>query len=148
MKAATTSDTVLMKILLDAGADPNMTTENHTTPLMMAAGLNWHDISSLGQEKDSIAMVQLLMDRGGDVNAFNDEGLTALHGGAQRGSVAMVNFLLSKGALLNAKNKRGRTALDEAIGDEGLNGERRQARPEVTALLRKLMTEGQSAASR
>ena len=58
---------------------------------------------------------------------------------AQRGSIAVVQFLLDHGAVLKAKNKRGRTALDEAIGDEGLNGERRQARPEVAALLTKLM---------
>jgi len=148
MKTATTSDLVLMRILLDAGADPNMTTDDRTTPLMMAAGLNWHDISSLGAEKDSIAMIQLLLDRGADVNAFNDEGMTALHGAAQRGSVAVVNLLLGKGALLNAKNKRGRTALDEAVGDEGLNGERRQARPEIVALLQKLMSANASASAR
>jgi hypothetical protein len=53
-----------MKVLLDAGADPNLTTDDHTTPLMMAAGLNWHDISSLGSSKDSIAMIPLLLDRG------------------------------------------------------------------------------------
>ena len=65
MKAATTSDAVLMKILLDAGADPNMTTDNHTTPLMMAAGLNWHDISQprLGEGLAS-PRSQMLMDRG------------------------------------------------------------------------------------
>lgn len=148
MKTATTSDLALMKILLDAGADPNMTTEDHTTPFMMAAGLNWHDISSLGSEKDSLAMMQLLLDRGADVNAFNDEGLTALHGAAQRGSAELVNFLLGKGAILNARNKRGRTPLDEAIGDEGLNGERRQARPEVAALLQKLMSADTSASAR
>ena len=148
MKTATTSDMVLMKTLMDAGADLNVTTDDHTTPLMMTAGLNWHDISSVGSDKDSIAMVQLMLDHGADVNAFNDEGLTALHGAAQRGSIAMVNFLLSKGALLNAKNKRGRTALDEAIGDEGLNGERRQARPEVAALLQKLMSANASASAR
>jgi ankyrin repeat protein len=112
---------------------------------MMADGLNWHDISSLGSDKDSLAMMTLLIERGADVNAFNDEGMTALHGAAQRGSTAIVNFLLGKGAILNAKNKRGRTPLDEAIGDEGLNGERRQARPEVAALLRKLSTDGQRA---
>jgi ankyrin repeat protein len=139
MKAATTSDLQLLKILLDAGADPNLATDDHTTPLMMAAGLNWHDISSLGSDKDSLTAIQILMDRGADVNAFNDEGLTALHGAAQRGSIAVVQFLLDHGAVLKAKNKRGRTALDEAIGDEGLNGERRQARPEVAALLTKLM---------
>ena len=147
MKTATTSDLVLMKVLLDAGADLNMTTDDHTTPLMMAAGLNWHDISSVGSTKDSIAMIQLLLDRGVDVNAFNDEGMTALHGAAQRGSVAIVNFLLSKGAMLNATNRRRRTALDEAIGDEGLNGERRQARPEVAALLQKLTTASAPASS-
>lgn len=147
MKAATTSDLTLIKILLDAGADPNLTTDDHTTAFMMAAGLNWHDISSLGSDRDSIAAMQILMERGADVNAFNDEGLTALHGAAQRGSVPVVKFLLDHGALLNVKNKRGRTALDEAIGDEGLNGERRQARPEVAALLRQLAGSGRVAAN-
>jgi uncharacterized protein len=138
MKAATTSDLTLIRILLDAGADPNMSTDDHTTPLMMAAGLNWHDISSVGTDKDSIAAMQIFMERGADVNAFNDEGLTALHGAAQRGSVPVVTFLLEHGALSGVKNRRGRTPLDEAIGDEGLNGERRQSRPEVTALLRQV----------
>jgi ankyrin repeat protein len=88
----------------------------------------------------------LLLARGADVNAFSDEGQTALHAAAQRGSIPIVEFLIGKGAMLNVKNKRGRTPLDEAIGDEGLNGERRQARPEVAALLRKL-TGGESVAS-
>jgi ankyrin repeat protein len=135
MKAATTSDMALMKILLAAGADPNLTTEDRTTAFMMAAGLNWHDISSLGTDKDSLDVLQLLIDLGADVNAFNDEGLTALHGAAQRGSVPIVEFLIAKGAKLNVKNKRGRTPLDEAIGDEGLNGERRPVRTNVVALL-------------
>ena len=138
MKAATTSDMALMKILLAAGADPNMTTEDQTTAFMMAAGLNWHDISSVGADKDSLAMLRLLMDLGADVNAFNDEGLTALHGAAQRGSVPIVEFLLANGAKLDVKNKRGRTPLDEAIGDEGLNGERRPVRPNVVAMLSRL----------
>jgi ankyrin repeat protein len=141
MKAATTSDIALAKILLAAGADPNMTTEDRTTAFMMAAGLNWHDISSLGAEKDSLAMLRLLMDLGADVNAFNDEGMTPVHGAAQRGSVPIVEFLLANGAKLEVKNKRGRTPLDEAIGDEGLNGERRPARPNVVAMLNGLKTD-------
>jgi ankyrin repeat protein len=138
MKAATTSDVELVKILLDAGADPNLTTDNHTTPLMMAAGLNWRDIGSLGTDEESLEVIRLLMARGADVNAFNDDGQTALHGAAQRGSLPVIRFLLDQNAKLTPKNKRGRTPLDEAIGDEGLNGERRQSRPEAVALLGKL----------
>ncbi len=138
MKAATTSDVELLKILLDAGADPNLTTENHTTPLIMVAGLNWRDIGSLGTDQESLEAIRLLMAHGADVNAFNDDGQTALHGAAQRGSIPVINLLLEKGAKVAVKNKRGRTPLDEAAGDEGLNGERRQARPEAVALLSRL----------
>jgi ankyrin repeat protein len=135
MKAATTSDVELVQILLEAGANPLLTTDNHTTPLMMAAGLNWRDIGSLGTDEESLAVIKLLMARGVDVNAFNDDGQTALHGAAQRGSLPVIQFLLEQGAKLVVKYKRGRTPLDEAVGDEGLNGERRQARPEAVKLL-------------
>jgi hypothetical protein len=55
--------------------------------------------------------------------------------------VPIVEFLLANGAKLEVKNKRGRTPLDEAIGDEGLNGERRPARPNVVAMLSRLKTD-------
>jgi ankyrin repeat protein len=37
MKAASTSDVRLMRMLLEYGADPNLGTQNHTTPMMAAA---------------------------------------------------------------------------------------------------------------
>jgi ankyrin repeat protein len=146
MKAATTSDVELIQVLLDAGANPNLTTDDHTTPLMMAAGLNWRDIGSLGSDDESLEAIKVLMARGADVNAFNDDGQTALHGAAQRGSIPVIKFLLAQGAKPSVKNKRGRMPVDEASGDEGLNGERRQARPEAVALLSGLS--GTSAARR
>lgn len=135
MKAASASDVELVKTLLDAGADPSLTTENHTTPLMMAAGLNWRDISSIGTDEESLETIRILMGAGLDVNAFNDDGQTAAHAAAQRGSVPVLKFLLAQGAKANVKNKRKRTPLDEAVGDEGLSGERRQSRPEAVAFL-------------
>jgi ankyrin repeat protein len=138
MKAATTSDVELIQILLDAGANPHLTTEDHTTPLMMAAGLNWRDIGSLGTDDESLQAIKIFMAKGLDVNAFNDDGQTAVHGAAQRGSIAVLEFLIQQGAKAKTKNKRGRIPLDEAAGDEGLNGERRQARPAAVAMLSKL----------
>jgi ankyrin repeat protein len=111
---------------------------------MMAAGLNWRDIGSLGTDQESLQAIKILMEKGADVNAFNDDGQTAIHGAAQRGSIPVLTFLLEKGAKATVKNKRNRTPLDEAAGDEGLNGERRQARPEAVALLSRVV--GQTAA--
>jgi ankyrin repeat protein len=141
MKAATTSDVRLMKLLLQYGADPNITTQNHTTPLMAAAGLNWTDISSLGTEEASLEAISLCIEHGADVNAFNDLGETAMHGAAQRGADRVVRFLASQGATLDAKNRRGRTPMDDAIGQAKDEGEdvRRPERKSTQAVLRELM---------
>jgi ankyrin repeat protein len=142
MKAASTSDLPLIRLLLEHGADPNITTQNHTTPMMAAAGLNWADIASLGTEEATIEAMKLMIERGADVNAFNDLGETALHGAAQRGADKVVQFLADQGAIIDAKNRRGRTPMDEAIGqaDGGDNGDvRRPERQSTRALLTQLL---------
>lgn len=152
MKAASTSDVTLMRMLLEHGADPNITTQDHTTPMMAAAGLNWADISSLGSEEATIEAMRLMIERGADVNAFNDLGETALHGAAQRGADKVVQFLADQGATLDAKNRRGRTPMDEAIGqaNESDNADvRRPERKSTQALLRQLLERrGAASASR
>jgi len=142
MKAATTSDLALARLLLDRGADPNIKTRNNTTAVMAAAGLNWVDISSLGNESDSIEIITLCLDRGADINAVNDLGETAMHGAAQRGADTVVRFLAERGAKLDIKNAKGRTPLDEAAGqvNEGDDDNvRRPERKSTIALLRTLM---------
>ena len=144
MKAATTSDVRMMRLLLEHGADPNIATQNKTTPLMAAAGLNWAEISSLGTEDDTLAAMQLMLARGADVNAANDQGETALHGAAQRGADKVVQFLAEHGAALDAKTKRGRTPLDEAIGQANESDAAAVRRPErktTQALLTRLIAE-------
>ena len=142
MKAATTSDVALMKILLERGADPSIPTRNNTTALMAAAGLNWVDISSLGTEDASIDAITLLLDRGVDINAQNDLGETAVHGAAQRGADKVIRFLASRGAKVDVKNEEGRTPLDEAVGQANEANDDNVRRPErksTQALLRELM---------
>jgi ankyrin repeat protein len=151
MKAASTSDVTLMRMLLEHGADPNLTTNDHTTPLMAAAGLNWADISSLGTEDATIEAIKLMIERGADVNAFNDLGETALHGAAQRGADKVVQFLADQGATLDARNRRSRTPMDEAIGqaNETDNADvRRPERKSTQALLRQLLEQRNRQASR
>ena len=142
MKAATTSDVRMMRLLLEHGADPTIVTRNRTTPMMAAAGLNWADISSLGAEEDTIEAMKLMIARGVDVNAVNELGETALHGAAQRGADKVVAFLAEQGATLDVKNRRGRTPLDEAIGqaDESDGASvRRPERKTTRALLAQLL---------
>lgn len=141
MKASTTSDVALMKILLDRGADPTIRTRNNTTTLMAAAGLNWVDISSIGTEEASIEAITMLLDRGIDINATNDDGETAAHGAAQRGADKVLRFLFEHGAKIDVKNKEGRTPLDEAIGQAEETGDnaRRPVRTSTQELIKRLL---------
>ena len=41
LRAALSADLVVMRLLLEKGADPNIATFGGTTPMMAAAGVNW-----------------------------------------------------------------------------------------------------------
>ncbi|MGE0447266.1 MAG: ankyrin repeat domain-containing protein, partial [Vicinamibacterales bacterium] len=135
MKAASTSDVELMRLLLDAGADPFVRNAQRSTALAIVAGLNWRRIGSLGSEAESIEAMTMLLDLGMDINGFNDLGQTALHGAMMRGygpergdnegvstvpSINVVKFLVARGARIDAKDKAGRTPADlaAAVGND------------------------------
>jgi len=61
--------------------------------------------------RDYVNEVERLLSKGGDVNAKDAAGCTALHRAAWDGSPDLVTLLLSKGADVNAKNNDGHTAL-------------------------------------
>jgi ankyrin repeat protein len=123
MRAAKSGDIEMVKVLLAGGANPALTLPNHTTPLMLAAGLGWRDGSPAapsydqGTPEEAVETIKALMAAGVDINAANDAGDTALHVAISgRGSDVIVKGLLALGADQKAKNKRGQTPLDVATG--------------------------------
>jgi len=59
---------------------------------------------------------RLAFELGGDVNATNRAGMTALHGAALVGSNDLVRFLVGHGARLDVPDRQGRTAWTIADG--------------------------------
>ena len=144
MKAASVSDVAMMRLLIQHGADTNLTNDKNATPLMVAAGLNWEEVASLGSESESVEAIQLCLDHGADVNAANKNGETALHGAARRGADSVVAFLVSKGAKLDMVTKTGRTPLDEALGQCKARDDddvRHEVRVSTVALIQKLISQ-------
>ena len=141
MRAARNGDAEAMRILLAHGADPQMEQKNHTTALMLAAGLG----RGLGTFADEVATeaqmlqaVKILLDQHVNVNAANDSGQTALHFAALSMD-SVVELLLMNGAKIDAADRQGRTPLDMALGKGGPGraGQAAQPRPSTVALLRK-----------
>lgn len=143
-RAAQSDDVTVMKLLVARGADPTIATKDHTTPLMVAAGVGWSDGQSHGSLADAPEALKLCIGWGGDVNAVNDEGYTALHGASFRGANDVVAFLVDHGARMDAKNKDGRTPINMAEGMHiGPGGW--VEHDDTVALFRKLMAHKESA---
>jgi len=141
LRAAFSGDVAAMKLLLENGADPKIETEEGTTPLMAAAGVNWVVAQSYTEsEEASLAAVKLCLDLGADVNHANSMGLTAVHGAANRGSDSILQFLADHGANMTAKDKEGRTPYVWAEG-VFLATNAPVARPSSMALIKKLTGE-------
>src|SRR5262249_1037044 len=86
-RAAYGGDVEVMKLLLAHGADPEIPTKDHTTPLMALSGVGFTlSLVHHRSHQEDMDALQLLLDRGTDVNAANDQGMTALIGAAQRGA--------------------------------------------------------------
>ena len=66
----------------------------------------------MGENEGRVAA--LLLDRGADVNAKNNELYTPLHRAAQCGHRMVVQMLLDRGADVRAKSRSGETAEDLA----------------------------------
>jgi ankyrin repeat protein len=141
--AAKSVDLPLMRLLLEHGADPKITTEEGTTALMAAAGVGiWAPGENPGTDDEALAALTLAFDAGGGgVNDVDENGDTALHGAIYRaGSIAMAKFLIEKGAKLDARNKKGWTPLIAADGVEYTPNVLKRY-PETAAFLRSVMKE-------
>ena len=86
-------DAAMMRLLLSHGADPSFTVENGTTALMAATGIGAGAPGEDGTNEDALEAVKVCLEFcGGDINAANKDGFTALHGAASRGSNAIVQL--------------------------------------------------------
>jgi len=106
LRAALCGDLIVVRLLMGHGADPLISTFDHTSPLMVAAGVGWADgMTHENSEGETLELVKLLVDAGGKINEANDHGITALHGAAYKGANKVVQFLADRGADLAAKDK-------------------------------------------
>jgi ankyrin repeat protein len=109
--AAFAADAPAMRVLANWGADPHLTNNERTTPLMAAAGVGRQLAETRTTLEGSLDAAKVAVELGNDVNATNNAGDTPLHGAAHTRSNALVQFLFDKGATLDVANKRGETPL-------------------------------------
>jgi ankyrin repeat protein len=141
--AAKSVDIPLMRLLLEHGADPALTTEDGTTALMAAAGVGiWAPGENPGTDEEALAAVKFVYEaKGGLATDVDKNGETALHGAIYRaGSIAIAKFLIDNGARLDVKNAKGWTPLVVADGVEYTPNVLKRY-PDAAAFLRQVMAE-------
>jgi len=154
VRAAQSSDTALMALLLKHGADPALTTTNGDNALTASGGIGWVDgVTYERAPKENLEAVRMLLDLGLDPNHANNEGRTPLMGAALKGRPEVIELLVQRGAKLDARDRGSRDthipgatiagvtfqAIDYAEGLVRVGVQSAVERPEAAAALRKLM---------
>jgi ankyrin repeat protein len=156
VRAAQSSDTELMKLLLQHGADPKIATANGDSALTAAAGIGWVEGVTYERSREAnVEAVRMLLDLGLDPNHANGEGRTPLMGAALKGRNAVIQLLVDRGARLEIRDRGSRDtervgsvaagytwqALDYAEGLVRVGVQGAIAYPETAAFIRRLMME-------
>jgi uncharacterized protein len=154
LRAAQSGDLVLMKVLLEHGADPSLATYYNVTPLMVASGIGWVEgVTYEWSPQQTLETVRFLLDHGADVNAQDTEDLrTALMGAAHKGRNDVIELLIQRGADLSLHDIGSRDtvhalagvswqAIDYADGLVRVGVQSSIPHPETSALLRRMMKE-------
>lgn len=147
IRAALSGDITTMKLLVEHGADPNITTFNGSTALMAAAGVNWTVAQTFDEGPEHLLeAVKYAHSLGNDINAQNELGFAAVHGAANRGLDDIIRWLAANGARLDIADAVGRTAVDWAHG-VFLATHPPVDRPETVALIESLLAQQNAAAT-
>jgi len=116
------------KALLEAGADVNSVSgEDKLTPLMIAAGQTSPAEGAMfipGSTRPT-DIARGLLDRGANVNAQSNNGVTPLMIAATHNNPPMIGILIDAGADVTLKNKLGQTAAE--VAEKNGNLESQQA---------------------
>ncbi|KDQ11655.1 hypothetical protein BOTBODRAFT_114037, partial [Botryobasidium botryosum FD-172 SS1] len=96
-----------VRLLLKAGADPNIRDKYGQNSLHRTAGLLHHP--------DGAEVLSTLIDGGADVHAVDDFGRSPLFHAARDGSAAAVQLLLRAGADPHLRDKQSQTPLHLAV---------------------------------
>lgn len=140
--AAETQDPKLVDLLLEKGADANITNSNRFTPLIQACrygnseiinALLDHGADPNSAIEDATSAFQLcagsasaedlarMVSQGANITAENNHGQTALMWSANFGKVENLNYLINNGASINHQTKEGYSALFFAIKSQNLD---------------------------
>jgi ankyrin repeat protein len=154
LRAAQSGDIVLMKLLLEHGADPSIPTDHKVTPLMVASGIGWVEgVTYEWSPEQTLEAVKMLLDLGADPNAQDElDGRTALMGAAHKGRNDVIKVLVDHGADLSLHDIGSRDsihalsgltwqAIDYADGLVRVGVQSAIGHPETSKLLRQLMKE-------
>ncbi len=156
IRAAQSSDTALMQLLLDWGADPFLVSDNGDSALTACGGIGWVEgVTYERSVKENFEAMKMLLDLGLDPNWANREGRTALMGAALKGRNDVVSMMAARGAKLETRDGGSRDtdtsvsaisghtwqALDYADGLVRVGVQSAVQRPDTAALLRKMMTD-------
>jgi hypothetical protein len=114
---------------------------------MAAAGLGVYSPGEdPGTEPEALEAVKVAIALGGDVNAMDKNGDTAMHGAAYKQFPAVAQYLVDQGAtvhLWNSKNRQGWTPLRIAVGvHRGMNF--RFSKPTADVIAKIMAAEGVS----
>ena len=116
--AALAGDIEIIRVLVAAGADPELVAARGTTPLIAAAGADrfrWTGTlrRTLGVPLET---VRVLVELGADVNRTNSQGQTAMHSAAFTGKDDIIEFLAGQGAEVDVVDNSGQTPWTMAQG--------------------------------
>ncbi|HTM02400.1 MAG TPA: ankyrin repeat domain-containing protein [Vicinamibacterales bacterium] len=156
VRASQSSDTALMKLLLQRGADPKLKTAYGDTALTACAGIGWVEgVTYERSAKENVEAVRMLLQLGLGPNDANQDGRTPLMGAALKGRAEVIQLLVDAGAKIDQRDHGSRDtdkvgsllaghtweALDYADGLVRTGVQSAVQRPEAAALLRKLLME-------
>ena len=156
VRASQSSDTALMKLLVQYGADPKLATTYGDTALTASAGIGWVEgVTYERSAKENFEAIKMLLDLGLDPNGANRDGRTPLMGAAMKGRADVIQLLVDHGAKIDQRDHGSRDtdkvgsllaghtwqAIDYADGLVRTGVQSAVARTEAAALLRKLMAE-------